>query len=378
MDVAKSLVEIDNHEGNFKIDGFIVLPPLSRGNRSRELFSVVKRPIQEPRFCQAVEAAYSTVLMKGRFPICAINISLDITEVDANVHPTKREVRIKGLDSLVTIINKVVKEALERKPPPEVTSTLDEYFDEPLPETPAPDIVKHKAAPSVLIEGEQLESFDTGPDAEMDFEALSGTFRIIGQIENLFILLDIEDGLLIVDQHAAHERVLYERFREEIKESKIPVQELLEPVVLSLDAQVSERILELSDVLGTIGYSISSFGGKEILVKTIPEILGKRAAIDELLSLVDRILDLGKKHAKEQLMEEVVKLTACHSAYRAGQSLTFEEIRQLLIDLTKTKSRYNCCHGRPSIVKISRKELEDRFGRTSAEALARFKARHRL
>jgi DNA mismatch repair protein MutL len=380
-DIAKSLVEIDYHQSNVKIDGFIVLPPMSRGNRSRELFSVIKRPIQEPRFCQAVEAAYSTLLMKGRFPICAINITMDYSNVDANVHPTKREVRIKDIDSVVSVINIAVKEALEREPPPEVSASLEEYLEEPLLEksvSPSEIIAQRKPAPSVLIEDGQLQAFDYGSDGEMDVDVLGGTFRIIGQIENLYILLDVEDGLLIVDQHAAHERVLYERLRKEIHENKAPIQELLEPFVLSLDPQDCERILNLSDVLENIGYSISSFGGNEILVSTIPEILGTRASMDELLSLVDRILDLGEKYAKEQIMDELIKLTACHSAYRAGRSLSIMEIRQLLIDLSSTKSRYNCCHGRPSIIKITRNELDERFGRTGAEALARFKARHRL
>jgi DNA mismatch repair protein MutL len=380
-DVAKSLVEIGYRQADIKIDGFIVLPPLSRGNRSRELFSVIKRPIQEPKFCQAVEAAYSTLLMKGRFPICAINISIDYSQVDANVHPTKREVRIKDIESVVSAINQAVKKALEKEPLPEVSSSLEEYIDEPHVEKESltSEIEIHrKPAPSVLIEDGRLESFDYGSEAEMDVEVLGGTFRIIGQIENLYILLDIEDGLLIVDQHAAHERVLYERLRKEIAEKKVPIQELLEPIVLRLDPRDGERILELSGFLETIGYSISSFGGKEILVSTIPEILGKRASMDELLSLVDRILDLGQKHAKEQLMDELIKLTACHSAYRAGRSLSINEIRELLTDLAKTESRYNCCHGRPSIIKISRNELDERFGRTGAEALARFKARHRL
>ena len=380
-DIAKSLVELDFSQTDIKIDGFIVLPPLSRGNRSRELFSVIRRPIQEPRFCQAVEAAYSTLLMKGRFPICAINISLDTSNVDANVHPTKREVRIKDIDSVVSVISIAVKEALEQEPPPEVSASLEEYYEEPLLEksVSSSEITsQRKPAPSVLIEDEQLQAFDYGSDAEMDVDELGGTFRIIGQIENLYILLDVEDGLLIVDQHAAHERVLYERLRKEIHENIAPIQELLEPFVLSLDPQDCERILNLSDVLENIGYSISSFGGNEILVSTIPEILGTRASMDELLSLVDRIVDLGEKYAKEQIMDEMIKLTACHSAYRAGRSLSIKEIRQLLIDLSNTESRYNCCHGRPSIIKITRYELDKRFGRTGAEALARFKARHRL
>jgi DNA mismatch repair protein MutL len=319
--------------------------------------------------------------MKGRFPICAINVSVDYSQVDANVHPTKREVRIRDIDSVVLAIKIAVKEALEHEPPIEVSSSLEEYIDETKrrQETAISEIeLQRKTAPSVLIEEGQLASFDYGAEAEIESEVLGGTFRIIGQIENLYILLDIEDGMIIVDQHAAHERVLYEKLRNDINENKAPIQELLEPIILSLDPQVSERILELSDFLETIGYSIGSFGGNEILVSSLPEILGKRASMEELLSLVDRILDLGKKHAKEHLMDEMIKLTACHSAYRAGRSLSMKEIRDLLTELTKTKGKYHCCHGRPSIIKISRKELDERFGRTGAEALARFRARHRL
>ncbi|MBD3404786.1 MAG: DNA mismatch repair endonuclease MutL [Candidatus Lokiarchaeota archaeon] len=377
-DIAKNLVEVNHRESDISIAGFIVRPPVSRGNRGREYFSVLKRPIEDQRLSKAVESAYSTLLMSSRFPICCLDISPPISHVDANVHPAKREVRIQNIDELVSTVRRAVKLALDLETPPEVTDTLDAFVDE--------DIMPYQRESQFSESSDRYEetlveqqSFgEIAPAADiLHLEEVGGVFRIIGQIMKVYLLLEFDEALVIIDQHAAHERVLYENLRKQVNEGETVVQELLEPIVLHLDANDAERILELAGVLENIGYSVSSFGGNEILVSSLPEILGKRANEDELISLVDRILDIGED-VTEKFMDDLLRVTACHSAIRAGQTLSNSEIRKLLLDLSKTPNRYNCAHGRPTILRIEREELDRRFGRIGVAYFKRYKARHRI
>ncbi|MHA1930643.1 MAG: DNA mismatch repair endonuclease MutL [Candidatus Thorarchaeota archaeon] len=376
-DLARNLEEFRTEDKGLIISGFIVKPPISRGNRSREYFSVRKRPIQENRLSIAVERAYSTLLMKGQFPICSIDIEVDVSRVDANVHPTKREVRIQDLEEIAEIIILAIRKLLGTARTEETQQPLQDFTK--IEETRSHGSTPPKTAvvrDHELFEETTLEGVPLAEDMELDF--LGGSFRILGQVNELYLILAFEDGLVIVDQHAAHERILYERLREDVNNGTVIVQELLEPFVLHLNSKDIEEILSVSETLEEIGFTISSFGGKELLVSTLPEILGRRATTNEILTLVDRMLEIGVKSAKEQFMDALVKVTACHSAIRSGQTLSHEEIRELLVDLTSTPNLYNCAHGRPSLIRIDRKELDHRFGRDGPEALERFRARHGL
>ncbi|MFW9888476.1 MAG: hypothetical protein ACFFER_09850, partial [Candidatus Thorarchaeota archaeon] len=150
------------------------------------------------------------------------------------------------------------------------------------------------------------------------------------------------------------------------------------PIVIRLSAGDRDAILGANETLEALGYSIESFGGNEILVSALPEVFGHRASEEELIALVDRIAELGILAGTEEFMDNVLKIIACHSAIRAGETLSRKEIASLLVELVKAPNRYNCAHGRPSMIKFTRKELDKRFGRDGPQALARFRARHRL
>jgi DNA mismatch repair protein MutL len=141
------------------------------------------------------------------------------------------------------------------------------------------------------------------------------------------------------------------------------MQELLEPIVLRLEHGDCERVLEIAHQLDKVGYTVASFGGNEVLVSTLPDVLGHQVSDKEVLAIVDEILDLGEEHASKHFMDELVKVTACHAAIRAGQPLNTEEIRELLTAMAGTPDRYNCPHGRPTLVRITSDELKKRFGR---------------
>ncbi|TFG30233.1 DNA mismatch repair endonuclease MutL [Candidatus Thorarchaeota archaeon] len=389
IDIAKSLVIVDYSSGNIKISGFVATPPVSRGNRSREYFSILKRPITDERLSQAVESAYSTTLMKGQYPVCALDISMELSKVDVNVHPTKREVRILDIDKVSDAVKEAVRKAFGKSDDVLETVTLQASLDETIETISVESISELSQAPSKQAHQKQIESallveqtilapssVEGKEDSEVDF--LGGVVKIIGQIHNLYILIETEEGLLIVDQHAAHERVLYEQLRTEVTQDRVAVEELLEPFILSLSPKDAEQIVDVADILESIGFTITSFGGNEISISTLPEILGRVASETELLTLVDRILDIGSKESVDTFKDDLVKVTACHSAVRAGQSLNTEEIREIITELATTKSKFNCCHGRPSMLRIRKEDIDRSVGRMGAAAIARYKARHRI
>jgi DNA mismatch repair protein MutL len=382
-DIAKGLVEVYYSEEGVWIEGFIAMPPVSRGNRSREFFSVVRRPIVDERLSQAVEVAYSTLLMKGQFPVCALNIALNLADVDVNIHPTKREVRILEIEKVGSIITKSVKDALGVEKGKDVSQSLDEFLDDEAPDRIqaglSTEVSSREYLKSVpMVEQTILEPVTLTNGEKEPVNLLGGLFRIIGQIHSLYILLEDEEGLLIVDQHAAHERVLYEELRKEMNENRVAIQELLQPFVLSLSPTDIERILELSETLEELGFSVSDFGGNEVSISTIPEIFGRVASEVELISLLDQISSIGLSEACDQFMDELVKLTACHSAIRAGQTLSIDEIRSLIEDFSKTQGKYTCCHGRPSMIRIKKENLDKAVGRLGHDAILRFRKRHRI
>ncbi|MFW9768730.1 MAG: DNA mismatch repair endonuclease MutL [Candidatus Thorarchaeota archaeon] len=382
VDIAKALVDVHYSKDSISVTGFVARPPIARGNRSREYFSVAKRPIIDERLSSVVERVYATTLMKGQFPICALDITLNLADVDVNVHPTKREVRILEIQNVISVVKNAVEQALGHKEKVIETVSLEESVGEVLVDSTAEEPITISKEERLATSTEPLQFVEqmviqpVQEDDTQEVHFLGGVFRIIGQIHNLYILLEFEDGLLIVDQHAAHERVLYEQLRTSVNTETVNVQELLEPFIISLNHSDAEQILDMADELEKIGFTISEFGRNDISVSTLPEIFGRIASETELVSIVDQMLTIGTKEARETFMEDIVKLTACHSAVRAGQPLNHEEIRDIIVDLSKTKSRYNCCHGRPAMVKIDKEDLDRAVGRLGPDAIARYRARH--
>ncbi|MFX1484844.1 MAG: DNA mismatch repair endonuclease MutL [Promethearchaeota archaeon] len=382
-DIAKGLVEIYYSEEGVWVQGFAAIPPISRGNRSREYFAVVRRPITDDRLSHAVESAYSTLLMKGQYPVCALDIAISLTDVDVNVHPSKREVRILNIENVSSIITKAVREALGVDRLREESQSLTEFLeggeDDRISETQTDREVK-PAQPRhfPLIEQTLLKPIVDVGDDEEPVNLLGGVFRIVGQIHQLYILLENDDGLIIIDQHAAHERVLYEDLRKEVNEHRVAIQELLQPFVLSLSSSETERILELEDTLDELGFAISKFGAKDVSISTVPEIFGRVTSESELISLLDRIATIGISEARDSFVDELVKLVACHSAVRAGQSMSVEEIRSLIDDFSKTQGKYSCCHGRPSMIQLKKEDIDKAVGRLGFDAIQRYKKRHQI
>ncbi len=382
-EIAAASTTIDYTENGIEVTGFVAHPPHSRGNRGREYISVRRRPIYSQKLATAIEAAYGTQLMKGRYPICCINIELDPQQVDENVHPNKREVKIWNVAEVLKTVRLAVEIALDKRETATVPTAQDRIKVPQSGQTeiePSAETAEGSGRQEELVQGapllEQVSLQPLGNSTMEPEEVVSGLFRVLGQIHKLYILLEVEEGLLIVDQHAAHERILYEQLREEVDMGPSSVQELLEPIVLNMNKEDIEEIMKRKDALQTLGYSLKRFGDREILVSTIPDVLGNRGSKDELVSLIDRIIDINEKYGTEKFEDALLKVTACHSAIRAGEYLSKKESKELVLELLRTRNRFNCCHGRPSMMLLSKNTLDKAIGRRGPEAILRYMARH--
>ncbi len=369
--VGKMLIDVHHSDpiSGVVVSGYIVKPPLTRGNRSREYLSVLKRPIEDERLSRVIETSFDTLLMRGRYPMFVLDIELDVSGVDPNVHPTKREVRFDNPEEIEEAVRQAVNRAL-RPSRQDVTASLDDFMVMTTEQQTQTEMRRDAPTPALketahwpLIERVSLTSDGAETTGVSEREMFEGNFRIIGQLNNLYILLEFDDGLVIIDQHAAHERVVYERLRRQISEGDVPVQELLEPLVVRLDPVALQRIQGLSDELRVLGFHIEPFGSGEIIVSAMPSILDRTVLETDLIPLFDEIIERGALRRGERLMDELVKVTACHSAIRAGKALTIPQIRNLLQEMAHTPDRYNCPHGRPTMVRITNTELAAMFKR---------------
>jgi DNA mismatch repair protein MutL len=351
LETAQAMLEIgkSDKEGGLApaVSGYISPPSLSRAKRSYLSFFVNRRWIQSRLMVRAVEKAYEGLLMVGRYPIAAINLSLLPQWIDVNVHPTKREVRFSQ-ESIIfnTVYGTVRRTLVERVPVPEVSLSPHPVFtpeQQPL-EGPSDDkkpgfvlpLIPH-VAPSGLP-----------------------VLRVLGQLGNTYIIAEGPDGLYLIDQHAAHERILFEKILTQWAQRGVEIQSLLEPLTIELSLKQEELLGAKGEMLAQFGFTIEPFGDRTYLLRAVPAILGGRGISEAVKETIDSL----EGEATPAKGEERVALSlACHSAVRAGQTLDPEEMRELVKQLEKATSPRNCPHGRPTMVHLSSGRLEKEFGR---------------
>ncbi|HIC93054.1 MAG TPA: DNA mismatch repair endonuclease MutL [Anaerolineae bacterium] len=342
------------------VHGYISPPSLHRANRHHLTFFVNRRWVQDRMLSYAVSEAYHTLLPTGRYPIVVLNIELDPAAVDVNVHPTKREVKFLRSEEVFAAVQKAVRRALvEGAPIPTVAIQ------------PTPEWGRRRKLVEVgtrrgrwalevqrTAEVEEPQPLEPGPPS---FElAKLPPLRVLGQMAQAYIVAEGPEGMYLIDQHAAHERVLYERLKAERAKMAVTSQALLEPLTIELSPQQAEALEESLDALASLGFDIEPFGGATFLVRAVPAVLAQgevAEAIEELIA------DLAGEEIGESAEERALISLACHSAVRAGQTLSMAEMRELVRQLEETAMPRTCPHGRPTMIRLSKAQLEREFGR---------------
>jgi len=344
LDTAEAMIEVKEGELLPRISGFVSAPSLSRSSRSHLSFFVNRRWVRSRLLSRAVEDAYQGMLMVGRHPIAVLNISLPGDDVDINVHPTKTEVRFHYEHALFAAAQKAVRAAL-------------------VAEMPVP-VVRHPTPVGSPIKQEPLwaekEEVVAAPIfAPAETERRLPILRVLGQAASTYIIAEGPDGLYLIDQHAAHERILFEKVRAQQARREVEVQGLLEPVTIEVTPRQEELLKVGGEILAAHGFAIEPFGQRTYLVRTVPAVVEEKVA-EALGEVLDALSSEGNPEEWEQ---KVAISLACHSAVRAGQVLSPEEMRQLVRELEQTELPLTCPHGRPTMIRFSSSQLEREFGR---------------
>jgi len=357
LDVAKAMLAVEAKEGADPlmpgITGFISPISLTRASRSYLSFFVNRRWVQSRMATYALEEAYHGLLMVGRHPIAVINISLLPQEVDVNVHPTKNEVRFRNERDVFSAVQKAVRATLTAQAPMPTLDTLPQ--PPPAPAAPTERLPAFDVKPGESVVKTPLVPPQTAEPVAKSLPIL----RVVGQMANTYIIAEGPDGMYLIDQHAAHERVLFERIRNERSRRAVEVQGLLQPVPVELTVRQQELLELQSEALSEYGFGIEHFGERTYLVRSVPAVLRGQNVAQSLVEVLDFLAE-GEKGDRR---EEIAISLACHGAVRAGQALSHEEMRDLIRQLEQASQPRTCPHGRPTMIHLSASQLEKGFGR---------------
>jgi DNA mismatch repair protein MutL len=357
VEVARNLREVKAadetwHDGAVfspLVTGMIGSPALNRANRDYLRFFVNRRSINSRLLSWAVEEAYHGLLMQGRHPVAIIYITVPPDEVDINIHPTKAEVKFRNERAVFVAVQRAVRGTLvELAPAPRI--------DEPTATYGAPPPPKQLWA----IPGKGISPMAEPPVVEPVLLVSLPALRVLGQIDSTYIVTEGPDGLYLIDQHAAHERVLYEKFREQQSQKQIDIQGLLEPAPFEVSPQQDEVLRNSHQRLVESGFSLEPFGDRTYLVRAIPALLDRK----NWPAMVRELLDNAVEGKVTDWADGIAVTLACHSAIRAGKTLTHEEMRELIQQLERTSMPRTCPHGRPTVIHLSSRQLEREFHRT--------------
>ncbi len=407
-DITKALLLVDAERYGMKLTGFIGKPELSRGTRSFMNYYINGRYIKSRVVQKAIETAYQGFTMTNRFPFTALFLDLDSSLLDVNVHPAKLEVRFTNQEEVFDLFATELHDVLKRatlipsvSPGKEERSAGTKTGDKGTGENKQQESVKAERVrppePFEIKRSEQLasEPLSAEPLASGQKTA-SGTttsshtpekapapvnyeqqslfqeellreddrirFRLIGQVFGTYWLIEFEEELLIIDQHAAHEKVLYEEIMADLAENHIYSQNLLSPVVLTLTPREKETLKTYREAFERLGFEIDDFGGDEYVVKAVPSHFLHLASKELFYSMLDELLD-NPMGSRNEMVTDRCATIACKAAVKGNHALSFSEAETLIGKMLKAKEPYHCPHGRPTTISMSKKEFEKKFKR---------------
>jgi DNA mismatch repair protein MutL len=375
VDRLLNVEEPKNNPAKIRIRGLIGQAGVSRQTRAQQLVFVNGRAIESPVLSAALREGYHTALMKGQFPVTFLFLDLDPAAVDVNVHPAKREVRFRDPNSVREAVVDAIRRTLESG-----RRDWQQQFQRPVtPTIPIP----REHFPGAAIEQRQFtepaitrvipsRADDEGshklPEASPAEEAInvvrsSQQFQIIGVLNKLYVLMENQDGLVLVDQHAAHERILFEELRRRMEEQGVPSQRLLLAQTFELAPRDAEWVERNAATLQKMGIGIEPFGPNAFKIDSLPTFLDVSDPVTFMRKVIDGLKSASNGSSALRLGEDMIAKTVCRHAVKANDPLRYLEVEKLITDLLQCDLPYCCPHGRPTMIQISHGELEKKFGR---------------
>lgn len=401
-EISSSLLEVKHECEYFKVEGFIGKPVITRGNRNYENYFINGRYVKSNILSRAIEEAYKSFLMQHQYPFTVLYFTF-FSELDVNVHPTKMELRFDNNNEIYVELCDTIYAILSHKemiPEVPVDSTpapkkIVHEYKEPIPEPfEKRRINEVRAAESRSVYGQSVtstvknysatEPAAKAPETSTAYEpaqVVTGTqqtlgdydkvfltesskkqFSIIGQLFKTYWLIEFEDKLYIIDQHAAHEKVLYEKTMARLANKDFTSQRISPPIVMTLDARECEMLEKYRPQIEQFGYEVEHFGGKEYMISAIPDNLFNIDMKDLFIEMLDDFSNSTGRQTPDIITEKVASMS-CKAAVKGNDKLTLCEINELIDELLSLDNPYNCPHGRPTIISMSKYEIEKKFKR---------------
>jgi DNA mismatch repair protein MutL len=377
---ADNSIPIDAEREGIRLTGFVGLPTLNRGNAAKQFMFVNGRPVRDKLFYGAVRGAYRDFLASDRYPLIALFLELDSEQVDVNVHPAKTEVRFRDQGIVRGLIVGSLKRALADAGHRASTTVafaalgavqpgsfpahsgqggygnvLPQHISRGMHETatafhsPLPNVDQGLAAPQIEQAIEEITNYPLGVAR--------------GQVHETYVIAQTGDGLVIVDQHAAHERLVHERIKNALDDQGVHRQGMLIPEVVELDEASADRLIARADELAELGLVIEPFGTGAIVVRETPALLGETNVIGLIQDLADDLSEFDEAISLKDRLGDVCATMACHGSIRAGRRLNAQEMNALLREMEATPHSGQCSHGRPTYVELKLADIEKLFGR---------------
>jgi DNA mismatch repair protein MutL len=362
--VASAMLPLPDSEGDeyANVRGLVSPPDLTRANRTYISLFINRRWIRSRTLTFAVEEAYRGLLMSGRFPIAILEITVPPEEVDVNVHPTKAEVRLRREREVFAVLQRRVRRALiDQAPAPQAGAAAWTTTPGAAPR-PAPDIPStygRRLASSRPTDRRAVSVDASKPPEAAPLLSRLPLLRAVGQVGATYVVAEGPEGMYLIDQHAAHERILYERLLSK-PAGQAEMQGFLQPVPVDLAPHQEQALRALAEALAEQGFSVEPFGGRTYLLRAAPSLLASQDAGRALGELLDI---LAREDGPASPRERVAASLACHAAIRAGQTLSQEEMRELVKQLEETQMPHTCPHGRPTMIHLSADALAKEFKR---------------
>ena len=344
--IAQEMLIISKSSMDIKVDGLLSPPSLTRSDYNYLSFFINRRWVRSPLLVKAVEQAYHGLLMVGRHPLVVMKLSLPPDEIDVNVHPTKAQVKFHDEQTVFSSMKKAVEEVLQ--------STSIARANIQFPSTGS----WSQQRPLSVRESEPV--FEGFSSIDNTNPATLPALRVLGQVANTYVIAEGPDGLYIIDQHAAHERVRFDRILEQWAKQKVEVQGLLQPITIELSPKEEETWRGNEGILSRFGFYVESFGDRNYLLRAMPVLIANENIREVLTDLLDT---LSRRDDSIPWEEKIAQSLSCHGAIRAGQQLSNEEMRELISQLEQSKQPRSCPHGRPTIIHMSLLQFEKEFGR---------------
>lgn len=359
--ITLQLPEVDARIPGVELSGWLCSPATTRSHRQQMIFFLNGRLIAARSLQYALEEAYHTLLMVGRHPVTLVRIEVDPDRVDVNVHPSKSEVRFEDERAVARAISRAAHATLTRAPQVEAPPVRLSHSLEPASYASAP--FPQQTFRSSWQTDQRIDDAVTR-DGDGEIAAPNRTamplLRVLGQVASTYIIAEGPEGLYLVDQHAAHERVVYERFLGQMAEAGVDRQPMLDPIVLDLAPHELTVVEQSADELAQVGFDIDRFGPSSIVIRSVPTVA---VGVDIEQRFRAILQELSEGGAGTSWLDSVAVSVACHTSIRAGQTLSLPEMRALLEQLERTQQPRACGHGRPTMLRLTQDELERQFGR---------------